>query len=336
MANLKANVRHKAIRVALYNHKGGVGKTTLTANITAMLASFGKKVLIVDSDPQCNLTSYLFEESVVDSLLDDSDKKNGRTLWSALKPLVYAEGDFAYVKPYETATSRLSLLPGDIRLAEFESYLNGFWDDCFQRKTRGYRGTNSLSSLVNLCAQELEVDYVFYDTGPNIGPLNRIIMLDCNYFIVPVACDLFSLRALKSLGHTMANWVQDWKTILSLAPEDNYLMPGMPKFLGYIPQRFKVYGGRISHTSSINLPRIERIIHSDIIKVLQRIDPNLIAKLQKFKLGEVKDFSTLVQQSQADGVPLFEVSTGVPTQKEEARQAFNQIAKAIIDGTEGK
>ena len=40
-----------------------------------------------------------------------------------------------------------------------------------------------------------KADYVFFDAGPNIGPLNRAMLLDCTHFIVPVACDLFSMRA---------------------------------------------------------------------------------------------------------------------------------------------
>ncbi len=45
-------------RITLYNHKGGVGKTTLSVNVGAALAARGERVLLVDSDPQCNLTSY--------------------------------------------------------------------------------------------------------------------------------------------------------------------------------------------------------------------------------------------------------------------------------------
>lgn len=333
---MKHTFRHRAHRIALYNHKGGVGKTTLTANIAAALASFKKNVLLVDSDPQCNLTSYLIEDSVVDSLLDESDSAKGRTLWSALKPIVEAEGEYLLVKPYETA-SNLLLLPGDIRLAEYESSLNGFWDDCFQRRVRGFRGTNSLSGLVNRCAQKLDIDYVFYDTGPNIGPLNRIILLDCDYFIVPAACDLFSLRALKSLGHTMADWVRDWQTILSLAPNDTYLMPGKPKFLGYIPQRFKVYGGKISSTATGYISRLERVIYSDVISVLRRVDYELAAKsMRGTRLGEVKDFTALVPLAQNQGVPLSEVRGGDPNQKDQAELTFSKIAKAIIEKTEGE
>ncbi|HEU5069213.1 MAG TPA: ParA family protein [Verrucomicrobiae bacterium] len=81
------NNRARAIRVAVYNHKGGVGKTTLTINLADALSRLGKRVLLIDSDPQCNLTSYLVDDDVVDSLLDDSDTAKGQTLWAGLKPV---------------------------------------------------------------------------------------------------------------------------------------------------------------------------------------------------------------------------------------------------------
>src|SRR6266480_5708800 len=200
--------RHRAKRIAIYNHKGGVGKTTLTVNIGAALALAGKRVLLVDSDPQCNLTSYLVEESVVDDLLDKSDSSDGRTVWSALKPVVETTGEVSQIKPVEVSIKGSFLLPGDIRLSDFEVDLVQMWTECFQRRIRAYRETTALSLLVNRVAAEYDIDYVFFDSGPNIGPLNRAILLDCDYFIVPVAADLFSLRALKTLGRTLVDWIQ--------------------------------------------------------------------------------------------------------------------------------
>lgn len=328
-------MRYKAHRIAVFNHKGGVGKTTLTVNIAAALVSLGKRVLLVDSDPQCNLTSYLVADDVVDDLLDKSDKPEGRTMWTALKPIVEASGGFKDIKPVET--KGLYLLAGDIRLADFESLLNDLWRECQDRKIRGFKGTTALSALVDHCARKENVDYVFYDAGPNIGPLNRIILLDCDYFIVPAACDLFSVRALKTLGLTLADWISRWQTIVALAPENSYLLPGKPKFLGYIPQNFKIYGQMMSQAYSKYLTEIEKHIYSDIIAILRKIDTSLSpATISTAKLGEVKDFSSLVQLAQTEGVPLMDVKKGTPQNKQEAKTAFTAIAKKIIAKVNGK
>src|ERR1039457_3545598 len=115
----------KAKRLAIFNHKGGVGKTTLTVNIALALTSLGKRVLLVDSDPQCNLTSYLIAADVVDDMLDASETDAGATLWSALKPVADGMGDIHLVKP--KLIGDLYLLPGDILLSNFEQDLHQSW-----------------------------------------------------------------------------------------------------------------------------------------------------------------------------------------------------------------
>ncbi len=325
---------HKALRIAIFNHKGGVGKTTLSVNLAAALAETGRRVLLVDSDPQCNLTSYLVEDSVVDGLLDDSDGPSGNTIWSALKPIVEAKGNLKSVATIETSTPGLFLLPGDIRLSEFESELNEYWAACFQRKVKGFDGTVSLSKLVNACAGKNNAHYVFYDTGPNIGPLNRVILLDCDYFIVPGACDLFSVRALKTLGHTLSSWITDCSTIANLAPDKTLLLNGRPKFLGYIPQGFRVYGQLIATRQAAYLARFERQLHSDLAVPLKNIDSTLVpSTVSRSKLGEVKDFATLIQQAQQQGVPLWKVTRGNRQLITQALAAFSAIAKAVIRRT---
>jgi cellulose biosynthesis protein BcsQ len=324
-------VRQKAKRFTVFNHKGGVGKTTLTVNIAFALAKAGKRVLLVDSDPQCNLTSYLIEDRVVDELLDKSDKPGGRTIWTALKPIVEASGRYHSVQPLETGD--LHLLPGDIRLSEFEGVLNDFWGDCVQRKVRGFKGTSAMSALINECVKDEKIEYVFYDTGPNIGPLNRVILLDCDFFIVPAACDLFSVRALKTLGQTLIDWVSMWAKILELAPEDAYVMPGRPHFLGYLPQSFRVYGQRMSRTHAYYAAQIERHVFSDVMTLLQGDELVVPTTVTAAKLGEVKDLSSLVQDAQIQGVALWDVQGGNAHNKQEARSVFAAIAKKIITRT---
>lgn len=328
--------RHRATRIAFFNHKGGVGKTTLTFNIAATLASLGKTVLLVDSDPQCNLTSYTIEDSVVDSLLDQSDTARGKTIWSAVKPIAEGEGDIRFVRPYERR-GNLFVLPGDVRLSEFEQELNQLWGDCFQRRIKGFKGTTALSRLVNSIATNIKCDFVFYDSGPNIGPLNRIILLDCDYFIIPAGCDFFSVRALKTLGQTLSKWIIDWDTISDLAPEGLYLLPGKPKLLGYIPSRFRLYGGEVTLNYANFLTLLEKHVYSDVVAVLRKIDTGLAdSSMSHNKLGGVKDFSGLVSVSQSKGVPIYEVGDGSNSMREDAKKIFDDIATKIIERSSRK
>lgn len=322
--------RHSALRLTLYNHKGGVGKTTLTINIAAALASLGKRVLLVDADPQCNLTSYLVESDVVDGWLENSDSDDGTTIWSGLKPLIDSTGDIKSIKAYERQ-ERVFLLAGDIRLSEFEQDLNQTWNDCLSRKSRGFRSASAISEMVNNIARKEKIDFIFYDVGPNIGPLNRIILLDCDYFIVPAACDLFSVRALRTLGKSLYDWITDWKTITQLAPDNTYLLPGRPIFLGYILQRFRMYGDALAYQYSTYARQLEKSIYSDITEVLRKIDKNLAnGTLSQNKLGQVKDFASLALLSQKQGKSFFEVNGGDLNQKQSAKKEFTSIADNII------
>ena len=320
-------------RIAIFNHKGGVGKTTLTVNIAAALAKAGKRVLLVDSDPQCNLTAYLVEESVVNDLLDHSDSQDGKTLWSAVKPVVDALGEPRGIPTYEVA-ERLYLLPGDVRLAEFEQELHSLWGECFQRKSKGFRGTTALSDIVSKTVKQHSIDYVFYDSGPNIGALNRVILLDCDYFIIPAACDLFSLRAITTLGHTLAKWINDWDTISDLAPSTTELLEGRPKLLGFIPQRFRVYGGVPAGHYARFIPLLEKRIQADVVNVLKKIDETLVpASAFPLRMGEIKDFSSLASASQTEGVPFFDVAASTDVQRDEASESFKKLADAIVKRT---
>jgi cellulose biosynthesis protein BcsQ len=202
--------------------------------------------------------------------------------------------------------------------------------DCLQRRIKGFNTTCALSSLANVAARGVKADFVFYDIGPNIGPLNRAILLDCDCFIVPAACDYFSVRALKTLGQSIAGWLKDWRIISQLAPADAPLLSGHPTFLGYVLQRFRMYGGDLAAQYQAYAKSLERAAYSDIISVLREIDPSLApGTISNFKLGQIKDFSSLAATAQTEGRSFAE-TTGPAYLKSEARDAFRHLANRIL------
>lgn len=320
-----------AKRIVLFNHKGGVGKTTLTVNLAHALVDAGKRVLLVDTDPQCSMSSFFLEEKFLDNMLDESESPSGATIWSALKPVSEGTGTLASREPVKVRDG-LFLAVGDIRLAEFESSLSDGWNLCLNRNRRGYVCTVALSRFVDDLLEMTDAEYVFFDAGPNVGPLNRAILLDCTHFVVPVACDLFSTRALKTLGYSLSDWVTTWQRVAEMAPDGTRLLRGTPKLLGYVPQGFRIYGGRMADSPLAVLETLESRVVDFVWKPLQKAY-NLPSKEKptRLRLAEVKNFGTLVVDAQKQGTPLWEVQAGYAANKAEARKAFHDLAQTVVE-----
>lgn len=325
-------------RIALFNHKGGVGKTTLTVNIADALADLGKRVLIVDADPQCNITAFYVEEKYLDELLGDSaeSEDDGQTIWAAVKPVSRGKGP---VKKIDTIpvgfTPGVFLAPGDVLLSEYEEELPAGWTDAFARKERGYDLTCAMSDAVDSLVEQVSADVVLYDVGPNVGALNRAVLLDCDFFITPVAADLFSLRALTTVGRSMAKWVKDWQTVRGLAsPKDKErLLAGKPRYMGYVASAFKVSSGRRkAHPHSFWEAKIAPRVKTRVVDELRSVDPALVSTHSN-KLGDVKHFHSLAASAQEIGVAIGKlrghVNSGHYPQVDEALSEFQTLAKEI-------
>ena len=327
-------ILRKAKKLVLFNHKGGVGKTTLTVNLALALVDAGKNVLVVDTDPQCSLSSFFLEEEFLDGMLDKSETAEGNTLWSALRPVAEGTGPAGSIEPVKIR-NHLHLAVGDIRLANYENSLAECWPLCFQRNRRGYHCTGALSNVVKNLAASTNADFVFFDAGPNIGPLNRAVLLDCTHFIVPAACDLFSTRALKTLGFALSEWVTTWASARERAPDGTPLLKGKPKLLGYIPQGFRVYRGEMVESSLTVLSRLESRIVDFVWKPLQNAyDLPTKDRPSNLMLGQIKYFGTLVTEAQNQGKPIWGVSGGNASAKNDARHVFSELAMRVIAQTE--
>jgi len=319
--------------LSFFNHKGGVGKTTLTVNVADALVDLGVKVLMVDADPQCNLTSFYLEEKALDELLGESDEVTGGTIWSAIKPVVDGKGPIKEVDAFKVRDG-LYLCAGDVLLADYEEELPAAWTGSFARKGRDYDVMCALSEAARGMGKRYGVDLIIYDVGPNVGPLNRAVLLDSDYFTTPVGADLFSLRALSTVGRSVARWISDWRTVRSLAPAGSReLLSGHPIYLGYITSAYKVSSGRVStkphdYWESKIAPRVR----DRVINALRDIDPSLVP-FPSNKLAAIKDFHSLAPQAQEHGLAIGKlrgyVNSGYLGQISEAASEFDALAKEI-------
>jgi cellulose biosynthesis protein BcsQ len=324
-------------KLVLFNNKGGVGKTTLTVNIADALGDLGLRVLLVDADPQCNLTSFFLEERQIDVLLGDSDDdESGATIWSAIKPVVRGRGTTTDVPTYRTSNPNVSIVPGDVLLADYEEELPDAWTRSFARNERGYDVLRALSDAVNSLAEIERADVVIYDVGPNVGPLNRVIILDSDFFITPVAADLFSLRALSTVGRAISKWITDYQTIRSLAAPSlaSQLLSGRPQYLGYIASAFKVnVGRRASNPHEQWENKIAPRVSTRVVNCLRSIDPALVPIGGRNKVGGVKHYQSLAPSAQEHGVGIGKlkglVNSGYNATIDEAKDSFAALAREI-------
>lgn len=325
------------ILVTLFNHKGGVGKTTITVNIARAFAQLGMKTLVVDADPQCNTTAFYLPEEDVDALFEDSvEPGQGETIWSAISLLVRGRGDVRAIKPVEVDNLGVSLMPGDPALAAFEDRLAGAWKDCFSRDLTALDQTSAIYRGVLATAQSISARIVLVDVGPSVGSLNRSLLLSSDHFVVPVGCDLYSLRALRSVRESLIKWMDDWETIRDLAKDlkGANLLPGHPSFAGYITQHFNIYRSRATIPFDEWERKIAPRVVSEVVSHLSKRNAISAPKTQ-YKLGEIPSFHGLVPFSQKYGVPvgaltgLADVNSGYNLKIAEADQLFRNLANEI-------
>jgi chromosome partitioning protein len=237
--------------IALFNNKGGVGKTTLAYHLAHMFQRIGLRVLAVDLDPQSNLTAMCLDETELEELWQDSSElieqgvKNpafpatgrvepGQTIADAVRPILEGTGDIKSVRPAALAPG-LWLLPGSLELSRFEDKLSNEWFKTYAGDPAAIRTTTAFHRIVQDAARAVEADIVLIDIGPNLGAINRASLLAADAVLMPLTADLFSLQGPRNLGPTLRNWRLDWQQIiLPQVPSDISTPKALMRPLGYV------------------------------------------------------------------------------------------------------
>lgn len=320
------------------NNKGGVGKTTLAYNTGVLFAKAGYKTVLVDLDPQCNLSRLtLGDNNYTDTLFSSTYKDISDVLKGVIEGGSDIDLDVQFVK--SQSTPNLSLLKGSVNLSQYENLLTTAYGQAASGQQLGYFQTSAIDRFLREKGLSEEVDIFIIDTSPSLGLLNQIILLGSDYFVVPMMSDAFSVQGIENLGSIFEKWKQNWKVTgkaLSGNTESKYILSGDGLFIGYVVNSYNVYGKQPikDHRHWINeIP----------LKVKQFLSEKhgrngLVEKSWKNPLAIIQDYGRIPAKCQETGVAIFDldpnlidkVHLGTKENIEKSKEEFENLFKEIL------
>jgi len=319
--------------IAFFNNKGGVGKTSLVYHLSWMYADMGLKVLSSDLDPQANLTASFLDEEKLEDFWPDGD--HSKTIYGSIEPLLRGVGDIAENPYAEEIDERIHLIIGDLALSRFEDELSQQWPHCLDGKERAFRVESAFWRIMKRIMDRSSIDVALIDLGPNLGAINRSILIAADYLVVPLIPDLFSLQGLKNLGPTVREWRNGWQERLKKNPVRDLELPrGQMTPIGYVMMQHAEKIGRPVKAYRRWAERIPLVYSEEVLGKEYR----LMEKREKGnQLGLVKHYRSLMPMAQEAKKPIFHLLAADGAigshQKgvSEARENFHQVALEMAD-----
>lgn len=291
------------MKIAFFNNKGGVGKTTLVYHLAHMMAEQGHRILMVDLDPQSNLTAMCLSEERLEQLWPASIDHRQSVL-GCVRPILRGIGDIQ--SPHvESLAEGLTLIPGDLGLSTFEDKLSDAWPRALDRDEAAFRTLSSFHRLAAIAAEQKQAEIIFFDVGPNLGAINRTALLAADFVVTPLAPDLFSMEGLRNLGPTLISWRDDWLDRLNRNPAKDLDLPsGKMKPLGYIVMQA---GMRLSRPVRAYERWVQRMPGEYHEYVLRDPQQPMSTDADFWCLGIMKHYQSLMALAQDAQKPIFQL-----------------------------
>jgi cellulose biosynthesis protein BcsQ len=302
--------------INLFNHKGGVSKTTTVFNLSWMLGLLGKRVVMADFDPQCNLTGMVLGYQGIDDLENTYRSDPPNNIKDALAPAFES-------KPKQIAATEcvkvsgnpnLFLLPGHIGLAEYETTL-GIAQELSGSLLALRNLPGSLRYALDQTVAKYRADYVLVDMSPSLGPINQNLLMTGDHFIVPLHPDYFSSMALSSLAKTLPRW-KAWANTahgIEVLRTADYPFPApQATYIGAIIQKYRPRGGKASSAFQRWIDQLTEGLKTELVPSLVKadmLDVDIFRKKAAIDpwtpIMEVADFNSQIALSQEHQVPVY-------------------------------
>ncbi len=294
-------------KISIFNNKGGVGKTTYMYHVAHLLARGGLTVLMVDCDSQCNLTAY----ALSDGRIRRSWGEDGNSIYQNILPVYQTTGDIRQRAPTRVSDDYdLFLVPGDLRLSNFEDLLGDTWNSARGGSEPAIRAQAAIHRYIEFAAERIGADLVLIDLGPNLGALNRAILASSDYFIMPVAPDLFSIQGTQNLGRKLVAWRREWDQCNNARDPGPLSVPtGRPTYLGYVIQMHNQRSSAPNNMTAgwrIYGSRIEPAIQENIVRLLSPGDQVITWEDGNYLLGQIPNLHSLIPYSLRARKPVFD------------------------------
>ena len=290
--------------VAFFNNKGGVGKTSLIYHLGWTFADLGLRSLLVDLDPQANLTALCLDEDRLEALWQ-APAPDRQTVFGAVYPLKEELGDLKGIHT-ENVSRNLSLIVGDIELSTFEAKLSDAWPKCLDENGPSYRATSAFHRLIEKAAGDVGADLVLLDVGPNLGSINRAALIAADWVVTPLNADLFSIQGLRNLGPTLASWRREWAARLAKNPLPALSLPtGAMQLAGYVVIQPNLYGGGVTRAYQRWINRIP----AEFASAAGLAGPQTLdVTLDPACLGIIKHYRSLMALAHEARKPVFKLT----------------------------
>ena len=287
--------------ITFFNNKGRVGKTTMVYHLAWMLAEMGRRVVAIDIDPQSTLSSMFLEDDRLAELM--LNEENRQTI---LNPIVsIAEGERCQPVHIEEVNDSIGLVVGDVELSAFEGQLSDAWLKCFSGDPYAFSVTSVFDTIIKDVTERWEADVVVIDVGPNLGAINRAVMVSTDYIIMPVASDLFSLQGIKNLGKTLKAWHQGWQQRVKESPKPGELqIPNSPMHpCGYVVMQYSAQNRHPIKVSMNWADRISKVYREYVLE--EPATPQLTVSNDPHCIGLLKHYHSLAPMAMEARKPIF-------------------------------